>query len=72
MSLDKAITSGKEHRRQYRKSEAFDASCRPHGGGHRYACPWCEGRRLNQKSFKDKMTKEEVKEASSGFGIDTS
>ena len=31
MSLNKGIESGKEHRRAYRKSKAFDRSCRNHG-----------------------------------------
>ena len=36
MSLDKAIEFGKEKRKQYRKSKAFDRTCRNHG-----SCPWC-------------------------------
>ena len=36
MSFDKAITSGKEHRKQYRGAKVFDAYCRNHGG-----CSWC-------------------------------
>ena len=39
--MNKAIQHGKEHRKPYHKSEAFDAACRPHGG-----CPWCERNRL--------------------------
>lgn len=41
MSLDKAIASGKEHRKQYKDSRAIDWSCRCHGG-----CDWCRGNRL--------------------------
>jgi hypothetical protein len=41
MSLDKAITSGKEKRKPYRKAKRFDTSCRNHGG-----CPYCERNRL--------------------------
>ena len=41
MSLDKAIESGKEHRRDSRR---FDGSCRNHVG-----CPWCERGRQYQK-----------------------
>lgn len=38
MALDKAIKSGKEHRKPYYKyCEQIDPSCRNHGG-----CPWCE------------------------------
>ncbi len=31
MSLDKAIKHGKEKRKQYRGSKAFDPTCRNHG-----------------------------------------
>lgn len=31
MSLNKAIESGKEHRRQYRKAKAVDKTCRNNG-----------------------------------------
>lgn len=37
MSLDKAIEHGKEWRKPYRGSKAFDSSCRNHGD-----CPRCE------------------------------
>ena len=40
MTLDKAIKHGKEKRRPYRRSQAFDATCRPHG-----SCAWCQGNR---------------------------
>ena len=40
MSLDKAIKSGKERRKPYRKAKAVDKTCRNHGG-----CPYCEGNR---------------------------
>lgn len=41
MSLDKAINSGKEHRKPYNGSKKFDISCRNHGG-----CEYCKGNRL--------------------------
>jgi len=47
MSLDKSIAHGKEHRKPYRGSKAFDPSCRNHGG-----CPWCEENRKHK--FRDK------------------
>ncbi len=47
MSLDKAIAYGKEHRRPYRRSQRFDVTCRPHGFGRAYPCPWCEANRLH-------------------------
>ena len=48
MSLDKSIAHGKEHRKPYRGSKAFDPSCRNHGG-----CPWCEENRKHK--FRDKL-----------------
>lgn len=52
MSLNKAIISGKEHRKQYRGSKVICASCRNHGG-----CPLCEENRMindikNREKFK--------------------
>ena len=47
MSLDKAIEHGKEKRKPYRGSKAFDHTCRNHGG-----CPWCEENRKHK--FRDK------------------
>ena len=44
MALDKAIKSGKEHRKEYTKVKAIDKTCRNHG-----SCPWCNGNRLNKK-----------------------
>ena len=43
MSLDKAIQHGKEHRKPYRGSKAFDSSCRNHG-----SCDWCRNNRLHK------------------------
>jgi hypothetical protein len=40
MSLDKAIEFGKEHRKPFRRSKAFDRTCRNHG-----SCPYCRGNR---------------------------
>lgn len=45
MSLDKAIQHGKEHRKPYRGSKAFDHTCRNHG-----SCDWCRENR--QHKFK--------------------
>ena len=41
MSLDKAIKSGKEHRKEFRGAKAVDCSCRNHGD-----CSWCKENRL--------------------------
>jgi hypothetical protein len=43
MSLDKAIEHKKEKRAPFRKSKAFDRTCRNHG-----SCPYCEGNRTFQ------------------------
>lgn len=51
MSLDKAIEHGKERRKPYRGSKAFDYTCRNHGG-----CTWCEENRKHK--FRDKHPQE--------------
>jgi hypothetical protein len=43
MSLDKAVKHNKEKRAPFRKSKAFDRTCRNHG-----SCPYCEGNRTIQ------------------------
>lgn len=55
MSLDKAIESGKEHRKHYRGSKRVDRTCRNHG-----SCDYCKGNRLYSTkkamdAVKDKM-----------------
>lgn len=50
MGLEKAIKSGKEHRKEYRKSKAFDKSCRNHGD-----CIYCRENRLHK--FKKSLLK---------------
>jgi len=41
MAFDKAIKSGKEHRKPYTKAKAVDKTCRNHG-----SCEYCSGNRL--------------------------
>lgn len=51
MSMDKAIESGKEHRKKYYGSKSIDKSCRCHGG-----CPFCLGNRMYKyKKEEEKM-----------------
>lgn len=50
--LDKAILHGKEHRRPYRGSKAFDRTCRNHQG-----CEWCAENRTWK--FRDKHPDDE-------------
>lgn len=42
MSLNKAINSGKEYRKQYIGAKAVDCTCRNHG-----SCAWCRENRLH-------------------------
>lgn len=53
--LDKAIKSGKEHRKEYRGSKAVDCTCRNHG-----SCTYCMENRLykNTKRFQSMLDKE--------------
>lgn len=57
MALNKAILSGKEHRKMYRGSKAIDATCRNHGG-----CPWCEENRKYKYIKNEKKTLDKLKE----------
>lgn len=57
MSLDKAISSGKERRREWRDSRRFDPACRNHGG-----CPWCENNRTHQQRRLELEAHDERKE----------
>jgi hypothetical protein len=53
MSLDKAVKHGKEHRKPYRGSKAFDPACRDN------TCPYC----LSNKKVKDRRRKQAADEA---------
>ena len=57
MALNKAIKSGKEHRKPYKGAKAVCKSCRNHGG-----CPWCEGNRTNKDKSKDKVAKKDIQD----------
>jgi hypothetical protein len=57
MALDKAIASGKEHRKPYRKGKAVDSTCRNHG-----SCLHCRNNRL----FQFKKTELKVLESDKG------
>lgn len=56
MSLNKAIKSGKEHRKRYRKAKAVDSSCRNHGN-----CKWCEENRTHQELKIKEIIKNEMR-----------
>ena len=57
MSHNKAIKSGKEHRKPYRKSKAFDRTCRNHG-----RCSYCEQNRTHQNTKKVVRANEELRD----------
>ena len=59
--LHRAIASGAEHRREYRGSKAFDASCRNHRG-----CPYCEGSRLRYLRRDRDVARAELADAQEG------
>ena len=49
MSLDKAISHGKEKLKPYRGAKAVDRTCRNHG-----SCPWCRQNRLHKFRGKER------------------
>ena len=54
MSFDTEYPNRKDRRKPYRKSAAFDPSCRPHGG-----CPWCEGNRKHAEIVRKQATEDD-------------
>lgn len=58
MALDKAIAAGKERRKPYRGSAAFDSTCRCGG-----RCPWCVGNRTRQARLRDEEARDALREA---------
>ena len=57
MSLDKAIEHGKEKRKPYTGSKAFDCSCRNHG-----TCSWCLSNRTIQQQKVEESTRQALEE----------
>lgn len=57
MSLDKAIQSGKEHRKPYRGGKAVDRTCRNHGD-----CSWCRGNRTHKNDKRELASEQELSE----------
>lgn len=56
MSLDKAIASGKENRKPYRRGKAIDGSCRNHG-----SCPACHSNRTYREQKEKARIAEDLK-----------
>lgn len=48
MSLNRAIKSGKEHRKQYTGAKAVDATCRNHG-----SCKRCLSNRTHEQQLNE-------------------
>lgn len=75
MGLEKAILSGKEHRRMYGTlgepyCKAVDKTCRNHGGrpgGTRKQCPWCLGNRTAKNNAKKELAEKEIKNFKKGI-----
>ena len=57
MTLDKAIKSGKEHRKPYRGGKAIAKTCRNHG-----SCSWCKGNRKYKYIKKNQKILDKFKE----------
>ena len=55
--LDKAIQSGKEHRKPYYDTRRFDMSCRCHG-----SCIWCQKNRYHNTLIKIERLKAQERE----------
>ena len=53
--LDKAIEHGKEHRKQYRGSKAFDRTCRNHGSDD-----WEKDNRLYRANRLEEKAKQDI------------
>lgn len=57
MSMEKAIKSGKEHRKEYRGGKSIDPMCRNHGG-----CDWCKENRQYSTNKRLQKTSKDLQE----------
>lgn len=55
--MDKAIRSGKEHRKEYCKAKAVSVHCRNHGG-----CNYCLNNRLHKYAKKELSANQQLKD----------
>lgn len=63
MSMDKAIKSGKEHRKEYPFCKSVDTQCQNHGGRYKgWECPYCKGNRLHKFKKREQEAKSKLKE----------
>lgn len=57
MSLEKAIKSGKEHRKEYigkNYCKSVDKECRNHG-----SCPWCQGKQKYRRKKREPIVEKD-------------
>lgn len=64
MSLDNAIKYGKEKRKKYYGSAAYDSTCRNHG-----SCKWCEWNRLYKYKKEEIRTRRDLDNWSKGSDL---
>ena len=57
MGFDNHYQNRKDRRKPYRDSRRFDRTCRNHG-----SCPWCERRRLFERTKKERFAELDLKE----------
>ena len=63
MGLEKAIASGKEHRKEYRGAKRVSRSCRNNGGGHKHSeCPYCQSNREHNSRVKEEKANFDLSE----------
>lgn len=55
MGFEKAIEHKKTKRKPYRRSKAFDKSCRNHG-----SCAWCQKNRHHKNIIREQKANEEA------------
>ena len=68
MSMNKAIKSGKEHRKEYPFCKSVDNRCQNHGGRYKgWECPYCKGNRLHKFKKREQESKSKLNEAFNKF-----
>ena len=65
MGLEKAIRSGKERRKPYRKAKLVDRTCRNHG-----TCSWCHSNRVFKSVVRKQIVEEKLREYKRGLVSD--
>jgi hypothetical protein len=63
MPFDTHYPNRKDQRRPFRKSKAFDRSCRNHGG-----CPYCLGNRRHADARREQAARDAIVDAAIAWG----